>query len=74
MQETVFPVIGVSKETYDILNRIAEDFDISIKDVADQMIMQGLKWSSFRRYATSGSAKEQAPLSSLVSTDKPVLV
>jgi myo-inositol catabolism protein IolC len=56
---TKIPIIGVSRENYDILSRIANDFDMSIKDVADQMIQQGVKCSSFRQYANPASAIAQ---------------
>lgn len=53
------PLIGVSRQNYETLSRIADDFDMSIKDVADSMILQGLKWSSFRVYVTKGKHQER---------------
>ena len=57
-EQALIPVIGVSRENYEILARIADDFNMSIKEVADQMIQQGLKFSSFRVYRTNGKGQK----------------
>jgi len=73
-ENTNVPVIGVSRENYDILNRIAADYDVTIKEVADGLLQKGLKFSSFRLYATKGSVEAQKTYATMTSTDKLAVV
>ena len=68
-EHTNVPVIGVSRENYDILNRIAADYDVTIKEVADGLLKKGIRFSSFRLYATTGSVEAQKSYASLTSTE-----
>jgi hypothetical protein len=49
--EKMIPVIAVSRENYDILNRIAQDYDITMRDAANELIKIGLKHSKYQLYA-----------------------
>jgi hypothetical protein len=51
--------LKVSSEDLDILHRIASDYDVMIEDIAHQMIINGVKHSSFRLYADPASAIAQ---------------
>ena len=48
--EKMIPVIAVSRENYDILNRIAQDYDITMRDAANELINIGLKHSKYQLY------------------------
>lgn len=50
-------VAMISKEHYEILNRIAEESDVSVKDIIADVIDRGLKSSKYRKYATKSSPK-----------------
>ena len=44
------PLVGLSRKSYDILSRIADENNLSIRDLADEMIELGLKSSKFHPY------------------------
>ena len=48
--------IPVSSEDYYILRRISEDYGISVDELAQEFMHQGLKFSSFRQYANPQAA------------------
>ena len=48
--------ISVTAEDFDILRRIASDYDVTIEDMTHRMILNGVKHSSFRLYADPASA------------------
>lgn len=55
---TSIAVVAISKEHYEILNRIAEENDVSVRDVVTDVIDRGLKSSKYRQYATKSSSEK----------------
>jgi hypothetical protein len=51
--------VNVSSEDFDVLRRIASDHDVTIEEVTHNMIINGVKHSSFRLYADPASAIAQ---------------
>jgi len=49
--EKIIPVIGISLENYNILTRIAQDYDVTMRDAANELIKIGLKHSKYQLYA-----------------------